>query len=412
MAETPRKKLLFVMNTLGRGGAEVALVELMKQFDPARYDLSLYVMLGQGELLDRVPGSVRLLNRRYDRSDVLSAEGKGRLYRHILVTSLKRGALLRNLPYVLRNYGAMRKKGRVQPDKLLWRTIADATAPLEEEYDLAVAYLEGASTYFVSRKVRAKKKAAFVHVDYREAGYTRELDQGCYEAFDRVFGVSEEVRQSFVALYPEYAGKAGVFHNIVDQTAIRRRAGEGTGFTDGYPGTRITTVGRLVKQKAFEVSIEAMKLLKDRGVEARWYVFGEGEERPFLEGEIARLGLQNDFLLPGVVDNPYPYLAQTDLYVHCSRFEGRSIAIQEAMTLGRPVVVSDCSGNREQVTDGVDGLLVDFEPGAIAAAVRRLLEDGELRDRLSANAAKKDLSGRDIDQLFALLEGERACGGT
>lgn len=411
MNASPRKKVLFVINTLGRGGAEVALMELMRQFSPEKYDLSLYVMLGQGELVDRLPQGVSLLNRRYDSSDVLSAAGKGRLYRKVLGIGLRRGAILRNAPYILKNLWAMERLHRIQPDKLLWRTVADGTAPLPGEYDLAVAYIEGASTYYVSRKVRAKRKAAFVHVDYRKAGYTRALDGGCYTAFDRIFGVSDEVRESFVALYPEYAEKTGVFHNIINQEQIRRRAQEPGGFTDGYEGIRIMTVGRLVKQKAFEVSVRAMRLLKDAGVCARWYVFGEGEERGALEAEIARLGLRDDFLLPGVVDNPYPYFKQTDLYVHCSRYEGRSIAVQEAQTLGCPILVSDCSGNREQVTDGVDGLLVDFAPQAIAGAIRRLIDDPALRERLGKNAAARDLSGRDTEKIMALLEGEQNSGG-
>ena len=72
-----------------------------------------------------------------------------------------------------------------------------------------------------------------------------------------------------------------------------------------------------------------------------------------LTAQIEQLGLQNAFILVGAVNNPYPYYTQADLYVHATRFEGKSIAIQEAQTLGCPMVVSDCSGNREQVIQGV-----------------------------------------------------------
>ena len=392
-------KILFVINTMGRGGAETALLTLLNRPELREHDVSLYVMLGQGELMARAPESVKRLNRRYSEADVLSDAGKRRLLFRTAGITLRRGALLRSLPYMIRNAAPMRKTGALQPDKLLWRAVAQGTASLKEEYDLAVAYIEGASTYFVSRYVRAARKAAFVHVDYARAGYTPALDEGCYDAFDRIFCVSDEVRQAFLGVYPAYEGKTGVFHNLIDKE-IRRRAAEDGGFADGFDGLRLLTVGRLVRQKSIETSIRAMRLLKDRGVRARWYVLGEGEERPALEREIARLGLERDFLLPGVIDNPYPCYRQADIYVHCSRFEGRSIAVQEAQTLGKPIVVSDCSGNREQVTDGEDGLLVELQPEAIADAVERLSTDEALRERLARGAAARTFRDEDIQKLF------------
>ena len=92
---------------------------------------------------------------------------------------------------------------------------------------------------------------------------------------------------------------------------------------------RILTVGRLTAQKAYEVAVDAMKLLKDQGIKARWYVLGEGELRNKLQQKIDSLGLKEDFLLLGAKENPYPYYKQCDLYVHATRFEGKSIAIQD-----------------------------------------------------------------------------------
>ena len=392
--------VLFVINTMGRGGAETAMLALMNHPRMKEHDLSLYVMLGQGELIDRLPGHVRLLNSGYSRADVLSARGKRVMYRRIAEIIISRASVIKNLPYLAGNALRMLKADGIRADKLLWRAVADGTPPRKEEYDLAIAYLEGGATYYVSRYVKAARKVAFIHVDYRQAGYTRELDRGCYGAFDRIFCVSDEVRTAFLSVYPEYRHKTAVFHNLIDRPYILSMAEKGAGFTDDYDGPRILTVGRLVPQKAIGLSVEAMAVLKKRGIRARWYVLGEGEERQTLERQIASAGLTEDFLLPGVADNPYPYYRQADLYVHCSLFEGRSIAIQEAQTLGRCVIVSDCSGNREQVDDGVDGLLTALDPEDIADKIQRALEDSALRERLGRAASEKRFDSENTDMLF------------
>ena len=176
------------------------------------------------------------------------------------------------------------------------------------------------------------------------------------------------------------------------------------GFTDEYDGSRLLTVGRLTTQKAYEISIEAMKLLKDKGVKAKWYVLGEGDQRVMLTTKIQQLGLAQDFILMGAVDNPYPYYTQADVYVHATRFEGKSIAIQEAQTLGCATLVSDCSGNREQVMHGVDGLLCDLNPEAICDGILTLLENEEKRKSYGEAAAAKSLANpEELNKLLSLM---------
>ena len=79
----------------------------------------------------------------------------------------------------------------------------------------------------------------------------------------------------------------------------------------------------------------------------------------------------------GETDNPYPYYAQTDIYVHATGYEGKSIAVQEAQTLGCAIVVSESS--REQVRDGVDGTVCALEPEAVCRAVRELIREPQKR---------------------------------
>ena len=401
---TAMKKILFVINTLGHAGAETALLELLCRIDPGQYQLDLFVLMGQGEMVHRLPGHVKLLNRSYDDCSVLSEEGKKHLKRHVIRVMLSRGNVFRMMPYLCRQLFGMLKRRRIQADKLLWRAMAAGAQRFPEHYDLAVAYLEGGAAYYVMDYVSADKKAAFIHVDYVQAGYNRSLDRDCYVKMDRIFAVSDEVKESFLSVYPECEERTGVFHNLLDQERIREQAKQPGGFTDQIEGYRILTVGRLTAQKDFQVSVEAMKLLKDSGVKARWYILGEGEKRRELETKIRELGLEQDFFLPGAVENPYPYMAQADLYVHATRYEGKSIAIQEAQTLGCAIIASDCSGNREQIIPEVDGVLCEMTPEGICQCVRELLDDEERRKNFGLAAAAKELTDvKEVEKLLNLI---------
>lgn len=383
---------------------------MLRRLDPKQVEIDLYVLTGQGELVKELPPYVKLLNREYSKLSVLKAEGRRKLKETAVRALLRKGEVVRIFPYLCSNLIRMLVKGKIYRDKLLWRALADSGQQTEEVYDLAVAYLEGGSAYYVADHVKARKKAAFIHVDYVQAGYTRELDLDCYLKFDRIFAVSGEVRDGFVAVYPECTRRTEIFSTLLDRERILRLSRADGGFwkepmadiaeEDG--GIRILSVGRLTAQKAYEVSIEAMRLLKDQGQKVRWYVLGEGEERTKLERRIRELGLGENFFLLGDVENPYPYMRQADIYVQASRFEGRSIAVREAGVLGKPILLSDCSGNREQVEDGVDGLLCAFTPQAVCAGIVRLIQDADLRTRLGQAAA--DRSNREQEELSKIYE--------
>ena len=395
------KKVLFVINTLGGAGAEKALLELLKRFPENEYEVLLYVLLAQGELIHQVPEQVKILNQSYSDASVLSKKGKHILNRQIFKRLFVRGAIFKNLGYMLKNMAEMLKKGKLYPDKLLWRVMADSAQVIDGHYDMAVAFLEGGSTYYIHDHIRADRKVTFLHVDYSYAGYSRSLDRDCYLDFDRVFTVSDEVKKSFLEVYPECRSYTGVFHNLLDNEEIIRKSKLAGGFEDAYDGKRILTVGRLTAQKAYEFSIDAMKLLKDHGVKARWYVLGEGELREKLQFKINKLGLKDDFILMGARENPFPYYKECDLYVHASRFEGKSIAIQEAQTLGCTLVVSDCSGNREQVEPGVDGMMCRLDAKEICDTVEALLKDEEKCRKLGKKAAEKSfLEDKDVLKPF------------
>lgn len=390
----------------------MALLDLLRKLDEMneehgnrKYDISLLVLMGQGELVSQLPESVHLLNRKYSMDSVLEPRGKRHMIATVLKALLHKGTGVRLTPYMLKAYRQMRRSREVRIDKLLWRALSDGAPEFDETYDLAIAFLEGGSAYYVADHVKAKKKAAFIHIDYEKAGYSRELDRDCYVQYDALFPIGEQVRSQFLKVYPECAGRTHIFHNILDVDLIRAKAKETGGFSDTYSGIRILTVGRLTKQKAYPVAIEAMHLLKQRGLRARWYVLGEGPEREALMQQIAKDGLQEEFFLLGACSNPYPYFAQADIYVHATGFEGKSIAIQEAQILGCPIVASDI--NWEQIQHGVDGLICPLDANAVASAVQELIENPAQRKRLGQAARHKNVSfTEDIQMLDQLLASE------
>ena len=400
------KKILFVINTLGYGGAERAMLNLFNVLDPEKYEISLFVLTGQGELRRELPKHVRLINKNYRDLSVLTKEGRKLLMKNVLKAGLKKGLFLRRAPYLMKNYRDMRKRGKILPDKLCWRILADGAPCIDQTFDLAVAYLEGGATYYVAEHVKAKKKAAFVHIDYVKAGYTRALDFHCYSKIDWIFTVSDEVKMHFLETYPEHEKKVSVFHNLIDRKKINEMAMEGKGFEDNFKGYRILTIGRLTQQKRYDIAIKAMALVKEKtGVPVRWYILGEGDLRVSLEQQIKEAGLENDFILLGVKSNPYPYCKNCDLYVHATGFEGKSIAIQEAQTLGKPILATDCSGNREQILDGKDGCLCQLTPEAVSEQILWMINHPEACIRYGEAAKEKVLYHTEgLDKFLSLLD--------
>ena len=120
----------------------------------------------------------------------------------------------------------------------------------------------------------------------------------------------------------------------------------------------LISVGRLYPQKDFVTLIHAFaKILKKQA--ARLIILGEGPERPRLESLVQQLDIEEHVLMPGIVQNPYPWMNAASLFVLSSQWEGLPIALMEAMALGCRIVATDChSGPRELLVDGKYGTLV------------------------------------------------------
>jgi glycosyltransferase involved in cell wall biosynthesis len=153
---------------------------------------------------------------------------------------------------------------------------------------------------------------------------------------------------------------------------------------------RLVAVGRLVHQKGFDLLLRAFAGLAPDHPEWTLTVWGEGEQRAALEALRARLGLVGRVQLPGLTERPGQWVEEGDIFVLSSRYESFGNVITEAMVAGLPVIAFECPwGPGDILRHGEDGLLVPPEDvGALAAAMRRLIVDADLRRRLGETAAQ------------------------
>jgi glycosyltransferase involved in cell wall biosynthesis len=153
-------------------------------------------------------------------------------------------------------------------------------------------------------------------------------------------------------------------------------------------GRTIVAMGRLTRQKGYDLLIDAFGRLASRFPEWRVCIFGEGPARAALERQRDELGLGERVRLPGTTRRPVDKMRSGDLFVLPSRFEGFPNVLGEAMACGMPVIACDCpSGPSQLIRDDVDGLLVPPERvDLLSRALERLMARPEERARLAEHA--------------------------
>ena len=167
-------------------------------------------------------------------------------------------------------------------------------------------------------------------------------------------------------------------------------------------GRTIGAVGRLVPQKGFDRLIDAFARVATDIPEWRLVIWGEGPDRAALEAQRDRLGLSGRVTLPGITRQPGEWIAQSDMFVLSSRFEGWGIVVGEAMAGGLPVISFDCPwGPAEMIEQGRSGILVrNGDVPALGDAMAALCRDPDRRQALS-NAAKARMTLFDMDHILA-----------
>jgi glycosyltransferase involved in cell wall biosynthesis len=238
-----------------------------------------------------------------------------------------------------------------------------------------------------------------------------------FSGADFVVAVSRELSDEIRAMNPRL--EVTCIPNGVDIRAIERLSTEPFHhpFLDERDRRKqpvIVSVGRISRQKGFDLLIRALALLPP-AVPARAIIIGTGkpEKIDALRALAAELGVSNrvDFL--GFLLNPFAAMRQADIFVSASRWEGASNALLEALACGVALVATDCpTGNREVLQFGPSGTLAPVEdPQGLADAIVRELSERRPRDAQKAAASHWDLDRCVRDWAGLLQEQYRAARG-
>lgn len=375
------KKILIVIMDMGMGGAQKSLLGFLEAFAQSAYEtdhrVDLMVVKPGGALWEQIPSGINVVEPPKELRWLGMPLGRELFAKYFSLRSL-----WGEFCWLFRSRTGLFPR-KFNQQQRLWSCWRHLVPELPKKYDVAVSYIDGFTNYYVMEKVRADKKVLWIHNEYQKHGYDIGFDRMFYEACDGIITISEQCRQCVIQAFPQCGEKVYVLENITSYKRVTRKSEEGT--CPEYMQTeklKLLSVGRLNHVKGFDLAIGAAKRLKEVGIPFLWLIVGEGPERQKLQEQIDRYALGDHFRLIGARSNPYPYMKACDILVQPSRSEGKSMVLDEAKMLCKPIVTTNYTTVWDSVEHGVSGWIVDMTEEAVYDGILRMYRDPLLRTKI------------------------------
>ena len=396
------RRVLIVSHALELGGAESSLIgylHALAKKEDVKTDLFLYRQ--SGELMKYIPEGINLIPEK-QKYACLAVPLKDIVKKgHILIAAGRTIGKYLSKRYV-KKHGINRQKSAIALEYSHKYTKAFMPRISDKEYELAISFLT--PHYFVTDKVNAKMKLAFIHTDYAYISVDRESERKMWEKYDCIAAVSESVRHSFVKLFPELEKKTTVIENINPTELIKTRAEEFVPKAEmPEDSIKILSIGRFCDAKNFENIPVKAAILKGKGLNFKWYIIGFGDEKP-ITNAIKATHTENEVIILGKKTNPYPYIKRCDIYAQPSRYEGKAVTVLEAQMLGKPVIITNYTTAPSQLVDGYDGVIAPMDNYGFCDKLYDLINDRKKQIELSNNCKKSDYSNKSqLEKLFNVI---------
>lgn len=394
------KKVLIVYPQMMLGGSTTSLLSLLNELDNTEYQIDLFLLNGNGVYDSFIPNAVNILPYGYYLQNPILRK----LYK---VISPKYLSAYVKSKRVAKSYGG-EKAG------LQYLSSADCewVRVIKQEYDVAIGFLEGYSNKYVANHVNAKRKIAWIHINYEEGGYYPNFDVDSFSKMNYIVAVSEECKFALQRKFPQFQRKCVVVENILSQRRLETMAAvEPSGFILSKQTINLCTTCRIsFSSKGLDRAAKVISRLKKDNIGAisdlRWYIIGDGGDSQKLKEIISEEGLTDQIILLGMQTNPYPYVKKMDLFFLPSIWEGKPMAVTEAQILGLPALVTHYSSAYEQIRDGVDGMVVENSEDGVYQGLKYILEHPEKIAEWKENVLSHDYSNvEEIKKVEELING-------
>ena len=383
-----KKDILIYTYNLDIGGIERSLIGLLNAIDYDKYNVDLYMFKHEGAFIKDVPDNVNILNQ----EEITSLAG-------IPIVEVFRKKNFRMGLGRLYAKARCLIKCKILKKPVSGEYMSQITYPLfcknmkklNKHYDVALSFYW--PHYFVIDNVSADLKLGWIHTDYGQIYPDKKKEIEMWSKIDYIVSVSEECKKSFINVYPNLEDKVIVIENILSEEHIRKMANEFTVRDEiDFNSTILCSVGRFCYPKNFINIPKICREIIDKGKDVKWYLIGYGPEESDIRQAIKDNKVENNVIILGKKENPYPYMKACDIYVQPSRFEGKAVTVREAQILCKPVVITNYATASSQVVDGKDGIIVDMDNKSIAEGICKLLDNSHTRQKLIEYCKNKKLN--------------------
>ncbi len=341
-------KILIIENNLAGGGAEKVLLTLLENLIPPKYDVTLLLIKNKGIYLNDVPAHVKtqyMIDVSHEEKEFPKESD--------------------TLKYYYKN-------------------------SLNSDYDVEIAFLEGPPTKLLSYSSNNhSRKIAWVHIDLEKVHWTYpyfqsiEEERECYLKMHDIVFVSNNVRNSFEHLFGVKLTNTHIINNPINATKILSLAEQNP---IEYSCFSCVVIGSLTNRKGHSRLLYAMGRLFQKGYHFHLYLIGEGSEEKSLKELSNILNISEYVHFTGFQKNPYSYMKNANLLISSSISEGYPLVSCEALSLGLPILATDCTGNRDVLQNGKYGLLVENTEEGIFLGLKSILDSPQLYEKLKEKA--------------------------
>lgn len=363
------KRILFVIPSLGHGGTNRSLLNIIDFMNTLDYEIEVYC-------ISHIGPYVELLSHKILPEDIwLSSifESYAQILREPVVKRIRK-LVIKVLFQFLRIFSRKKMLGYVY--KRVARNID------KMNYDYVVAMQEGITTHLLSHT--RTSKIAWVHSDYVAEIRNVLEEEYYYSKYEQIVFVSNYTLDRFIKLYPKLTNRCQTIYNLLNEKTILRQASHALCDTRfDIDGWVILSIGRLSKVKRFYEIPEIAWKLKRKGFQFKWYIIGKGKDKELILEKIDEYEVADSVILLGEIDNPYPYIKHSKIVAVTSSSEACPYVLNEAKLLHVPIVATSFGSIQEFIIDGYNGFIADLSE--FPEVIGSLMEDFQLYERLKQN---------------------------